>query len=46
MNIYKTKTRLTDLETKLTVTKGNMGGNDKLGGRDEHIHTTVYKTDN
>ena len=33
--IYKTKTRLTDLETKLTVTKGKTwGGDDKLGGWD------------
>ena len=28
------------------VTKGEVGGKDKLGGWDKYIHTTVYKIDN
>ena len=27
------------------VTKGEMGGKDKLGVWDQHIYTTIYKTD-
>lgn len=43
--IYKTK-RLTDIENKLMVTKGERAGRDKLGVCDEHIHTTIYKINN
>jgi len=42
--IYKTD-RVTDIENKLTVTRGKRW-RDKLGGWDEHIHTTIYKTGN
>ena len=31
------------IENKLMVTKG--GGGYKLGARDSHIHTTIYKID-
>ena len=42
--IYKTD-RVTDIENKLTVTRGKRW-RDKLGGWDGHIHTTIYKTGN
>ena len=33
-------------ETKLMLPKGKEGaGRDKVGSRDEHTHTTVYKID-
>ena len=35
--------RLTAIEIKLTVTKGEGVGRDKLGVWDEQMHTTVYK---
>ena len=35
------RNRLTDIENKLTVTKGR----DKLGVCDEQIHTTIHKID-
>ena len=34
MNLFKNNNRLTDLENKLLVTKGEGGGRDTLGGWD------------
>ena len=41
------RNRLTDIENKLMVTKGDSGGRgeDKLGVWYSHIHTTIHKTD-
>ena len=44
MNLL-TKHRLTDIENKLMVTKGERRGRNKLGVWDQQIHTTMYKTD-
>ena len=41
----QSRNRVTDVENKLTVTKGERGG-DKLGEWDWHIYTTIYKIDN
>ena len=38
--------RVTDLENKLTVTRGKGGGRDKLGVWNRHSHTTIDKIDN
>ena len=40
--------RLTDIENKLMVTKGEMwgGGKHKSGAWDKHTHTTTCKIDN
>ena len=41
------RNRLTDIENKLVVTKGEREGRrDKLGVWDKHIHTTTYKINN
>ena len=40
------KKLLTDLENKLTVTKGERWGRDKLGVWDSQIHSPIYKIDN
>ena len=41
------RNRLTDIENKLMVTKGEMlGGVHKSGAWDDHTHTTIYKIDN
>ena len=39
------RNRLTDIESKLMVTKGERGGGDKFGIWDEQIHTTMNKID-
>ena len=40
------RSRVTDVENKLIVTKGEGEERDKLGDWDWHIHATIYKTDN
>ena len=40
------RNRVTDVENKLMVTKGEGGGRDKLWDWDWHTHTTIYKIDN
>ena len=41
------RNRLTDIENKLLVTKGEReGGRGKLGVWDYHVHTTIYKINN
>ena len=35
----------TDIENKCLVTKGERVGKDKLGVWNQHLHTTIYKTD-
>ena len=42
--IYKTE-RLTDIENKLMVTKGEVGERYKLRVWELEMHTTTYKTD-
>ena len=37
------RNRLKDLETKFMAAKGKQKGTDKLGGWDEHTHTTLYR---
>ena len=44
--VYKTEMRVTDVENKLMVTRGERWGRDKLEIGDTHIHTTIYKTHN
>ena len=40
------RNRLTDIEHKFMVPKGDSGGGgNKLGVWDKHIHTTIYKID-
>ena len=34
MNLFTKQNRLTDIENNLTVTKGERGGRDELGGWD------------
>ena len=43
-NLGKNRNGVTDVENKLTVTKGGSGeaGRDKLGDWDRHTHTTIY----
>ena len=47
MNLF-TKQKQTYRYQKQTYgyQRGNMRGRDKSGSWDEHIHTTIYKTDN
>ena len=45
MSYLQSRNRLTGLENKLTVTKGERGRRDKLGVWDEQIHTTIYTLD-
>ena len=40
------RNRVTDVENKFMVTKGERGGRDKLGDWDWHMHTIIYKIDN
>ena len=42
------RNRLTDIEDKLVVTKGDtwQRGREKSGAWDKHTHTTIYKIDN
>ena len=40
------RNRIKDFEIKLMVNKGDTGRRNKLGGWDQHIHTTIYKIDN
>ena len=42
--IYKAEI-VTDIESKFMVTKEE-GGRNKLGVRDQHVHSTKYKIDN
>ena len=44
MNLLTSSDRLTDIENKLTVTKGERGAR-KIGAWNEQIHTTMYKAD-
>jgi len=44
--VHKTEKNLTDTENKLMVIKGEMWWRRKSEAWGEHIHTTVYKTDN
>ena len=44
MNFLQNRNRLTDLENKLIVTR--LGGRDRLGDWDWHVHTAIFKTDN
>ena len=39
------RNKITDVENKFIVTKGERGG-DKLGDCDWHIHATIFKTGN
>ena len=39
------RNRVTDVENKLMVTKGESGGKDKLGDWDRLIYTNMYKID-
>ena len=41
-----TKQRLTDVENRLKVTKGERCGGERLGVRDWHVHTAIFKIDN
>ena len=43
--IYKTETELQMQKTNLWL-PGVKWGRDKLGGWDQHIHSTIYKIDN
>ena len=38
--------RLTDLENKLMITGGKWGMRDRLGVRDSHVPTAIFKIDN
>ena len=40
------RNRVTDVENKLMVTKGDRGARNKLRDWDWNIHTTIYKIDN
>ena len=40
--VHKTETDSKISKTSLWLPKGNAEGRDKLGGRDWHIHTTIY----
>ena len=44
--IYKTETDLRISKTNYGYQRGNMGGRDKSGAWDEHIHTAIYKIHN
>ena len=44
INVFQNRSRLTDIENKLTVSKGE-GKRNKLGVWDLEIHITVYKTE-
>ena len=44
--VQMNRNKVTDVENKLMVTKGESGGGrDKMGDWDGHIHTTIYKID-
>ena len=44
INVFQNRSRLTDIENKLMVSKGE-GKRNKLGVWDLEIHITVYKTE-
>ena len=48
LTYFKNRNRLTDIENKLMVTKGETwwAGGDKSGAWDEHTHTTICMIDN
>ena len=45
MNLFTKLNRVTAVENKLMVTKGERRGSDKLGDWDWHVHTTIFKID-
>ena len=45
MNLSTKQNRVTEVENKLMVTRGE-GGSDKLENWDLHVHTTIYKITN